>query len=197
MKKDLALVVALVTFSLPATALGRDAIGADGERFSIYGWRDDGGVEHYTNELADVPDADRTRVATVIKDWLLPEPPPQDAVCSPSDNTAQTTPASAAPVSAVPELPRNDVSQNVDARQNTSVVEESPLVTQQPVLFDDFFPAGGSASLRRGAPPAADTFLAAGPPPQGAAGPPPSGAAGPPPFGAAGHSPIGFATGRR
>jgi hypothetical protein len=178
-------------------AITTPAIGADSERFSIYDWRDDAGIQHYTNELADVPDADRNRVATLIKDWVPPEPPPQDAVSPTPDNTAQTTQASAAPVSAVPDVPQNNVTYNVDESQSSSVVQDTPLVTQQPVLFDDLLPAGGRASLGSDARPSPDTFRAAGPPPQDPAGPPPSGAAGPPPFGAAGRSPIGFAARRR
>jgi len=42
-------------------AITTPAIGADSERFSIYDWRDDAGIQHYTSELADVPDADRRR----------------------------------------------------------------------------------------------------------------------------------------
>ena len=170
---------------------------ADSERFSIYGWRDDAGIQHYTNELADVPDADRNRIATLIKDWVPPEPPAQDAVCSTSDNTSQTAQASAAPVTAIPDVPESNVTYNVDASRSSSVVEENPQVTQQPVLFDDFFPAGGRASFGRATRPDRDTFRAAGPPPRNSAGLPPVGAAGPPPIGAAGHSPMGFAAGRR
>jgi len=185
-------------------AITTPAIGADSERFSIYGWQDDAGIQHYTSELADVPDADRNRVATLIKDWVPPEPPPQEPVSSTPDDTAQTTQASAAPVSTVPAAAQNNITYNVDASQSSSVVQDNPLVTQQPV-FDDLLPIGGPASFVRDAPPTRDSFDAAGPPardsasrpPLGAAGPAAVGAAGPPPFGAAAHSSISFAARRR
>jgi hypothetical protein len=172
------------------------ALAADGERFSIYGWRDDAGIRHYTNELADVPDADRHRVATLIKDWVAPEPPAQDTVCSTPD-TAQTTQAAAAPVSVIPEATQSSITYNVDASQSSSVVQDDSLAAQQPVLFDDFIPVGGRPSLERGARPTPDSFRAAGPSPRNAVGPTPWGAAGPPALGAPGHPPIGVARGRR
>ena len=66
------------------------------ERYSIYGWRDDRGVTHYTNDLTEVPDAYRERVTTLIKDWAAPESPPeppQPQTSSQARNTTELTPA--------------------------------------------------------------------------------------------------------
>jgi hypothetical protein len=184
-RRNLALTVPLLL-----VAITTPAIGADIERVSIYGWRDDAGIRHYTNELGDVPDADRDRVATVIKDWVAPEAPPQDAVFSTPDDTAQTTQASPSPVQASSDVPQTDVTNYVDASQNSSEVQQAQRVMQQPVLFDDdLLPAGGRPSFARSPRPPRDVFQAAGPIPQNPAGPPP--------LGAAGRSPIGFAGGRR
>jgi hypothetical protein len=172
-------------------AITTPAIGADAERVSIYGWRDDAGIRHYTNDLGDVPDADRNRVATVIKDWVAPEAPPQDAVLSTPDDTAQTTQTSPSPVQASSEVPQPDVTNYVDASQNSSVVQPAQPVMQQPVLFDDdLLPAGGRPSFARSAPPR-DVFQAAGPIPQNPAGPPPLGAAGRSPYRLRGREALG------
>jgi hypothetical protein len=187
-------------------AIVTPAIGAGIERFSIYGWRDDAGVQHYTNELADVPEAYRNRVATLVKDWGPPETTPEDAAGQTTEDTAQTTQASPTPVQASSEPAQANVTDYVDASQNSSVVQNTQVVTQQPVLFDDtLLPEGGRASFARTERPSRDVFQAAGPIPQdvagppalGSAGPPPLGSAGPPPLGAAGRPPIGFAARRR
>ena len=184
-------------------AIATPAIGAGSERFSIYGWQDDAGVEHYTNELADVPEAYRNRVAALVKDWVAPEPPPKEDTV---EHTTEATHASPTPVQASSEAPQADVTDLVDASQNSSVVRETRVVTQQPLLFDDtLLPAGGSPSFAPMAQPPREVFQpagpiprgAAGPLPLGAAGPPTFGAAGPPPLGAAGHPPVGFAGRRR
>jgi len=191
-KCNLALAVPLLV------AITTPAIGADGGRVSIYEWQDDAGIRHYTNELGDVPDADRNRVDTVIRDWVAPEVPPQDAVSAAPENTAQTTQASPTPVQASSDAPRADVTNYVDASQNSSVVQDTQLVTQQPPLFfgGDLLPEGGRASFARRARPPTGGFQATGPTPQNPAGPPPLGAAGPPPLGAVGRAPMGSA-GRR
>ena len=179
-------------------AIGTPAIGAGIERVSIYGWQDDAGVEHYTSEPGDVPEMYRNRVATLIKDWGPPAPAPEEAT---AEDTALTTQASPMPVAASSDVPQANVTDYVDASQNSSVVPETEVMTQQPVLFDDLLPAGGPpSSFSRIERPSSDDFQAAGPTPHNAAGPPalgvtgpsPLGAAGPSPLGAAGHSPIGF-----
>lgn len=172
-------------------AMATPAIGAGIERFSIYGWQDDAGVEHYTSEPADVPEIYRNRVATLIKDWAPPAPAPEEA--TPAEHTAQATKAAPTPVAASSDVPQANVADYVDASQNSSVVPETQVMTQQPVLFNDLLPAGGRPSFTRSERPSSDDFQAAGPIPQGPAGPPALGAAGPSPLGAAGHSPLGAA----
>jgi hypothetical protein len=171
-------------------AITTSAIGGDVDRVSIYDWRDGAGVQHYTNELADVPEEYRNRVAILVKDWVPPEPPPEEAPGRPTEEAAQTLQGSPAPVQASSDLPQASVTDYVDASQNSSVVENTEVVTQQPLLFDDtFLPAGGLPSFARGGRPRRDVFQAAGPIPRNPAGPPP--------LGAAGRSPIGFAGTRR
>jgi hypothetical protein len=171
-------------------AITTSAIGADIERFSIYDWRDDAGVQHYTNELADVPGEYRNRVAILVKDWVPPDPPPEHAPGRMTEEAAQTTQALPTPVQASSDLPQANVTDYVDASQNSSVVRNTQLLVQEPVLFDDdFLPAGGRPSFARRTRHRRDVFQAAGPIPQDPAGPPP--------LGAAGRSPIGFAGGRR
>src|SRR5205814_2269197 len=166
-------------------------------RFSIYGWRDDAGVEHFTNDLVDVPEAYRSGVALLVKDWISPEPPPQDAKSRPTENTAQ--PAQPSPVPAPrSDVPQADSSDNVHASQNVPVIQDTQVVAQPPMVFDDtLLPAGGPPSFARPVRSPREVFEAAGPIPQEPAGAPPLGAAGASPLGAAGHSPIGFAGSRR
>jgi len=66
-------------------------IGAGSERYSIYGWQDDAGVEHYTNELSEVPEVYRNRAVTLVKDWAAPEPPREDAASRATAETPPTT----------------------------------------------------------------------------------------------------------
>jgi len=179
------------------TAIATPAVGADTKRVSIYGRRDDAGVEHFTNELADVPEAYRSRVATLVKDWISPEPPPQDAKSRPTENTAQPAQPSPMPPPRS-DVPQADSSDNVNASQNVPVIQDTQVVAQPPVVSDDtLLPAGGPPSFARAARPPREVFEAAGPIPQDPAGAPPLGAASAPPLGAAGHSPIGFAGRRR
>ena|SRR2546427_3046489 len=179
------------TLAVPVSlAIATPAIGAGIEKFSVYGWQDDAGVEHYTSEPADVPEMYRNRVATLIKDWGPPAPEPEEAK---AEDTAQTTQASPTPVAASSDVPQANVTEYVDASQNSSVVPETQVMTQQPVLFDDLLAAGGRPSFTRSERPSSDDFQAAGPIPQGPAGPPAFGAAGHSPFGATGHSPLGAA----
>jgi len=176
-----ALVAFVVTIATPA-------ISADIERTSIYGWRDDAGIEHYTNEIADVPETYRTRATTIVKDWVTAEQPPQETVSRAPDDTVAPNQAAATSVlrsSAV--APQANVTEYVDASQSSSVVQDTQVAPPQTVVFDDLLlPLDGRASHHRARSPR-EIFQPSGPVPQNPAGPPPLGAAGRPLTGFAGR----------
>lgn len=176
------MVAFLVTIATPA-------IGADIERTSIYGWRDDSGIQHYTNETTDVPETYRTRATTIVKDWNTAEQPPQETVCRAPDDTAapnQAAATSALQSSAVP--PQANVTEYVDASRSSSVVQDTQVAPPQTVVFDDLLllPLDGRASHHRARSPR-EILKPSGPVPQNPAGRPPLGAAGRPLTGFAGR----------
>lgn len=48
-------------------------------RADILVWRDNAGISHYTNDLANVPPEYRSDAMTVAKDWARTAPPPEPA----------------------------------------------------------------------------------------------------------------------
>ena len=169
-------------------AIATPAIGADIERTSIYGWRDDADIQHYTNEIGDVPETYRTRATTIVKDWTTAEQPPQETVCRAPDDTAAPNQAAATSVlqsSAVP--PQANVTEYVDASRSSSVVQDTQVAPPQTVVFDDLLlPLDGRASHHRARTPE-EILKPSGPVAQNPAGPPPLGAAGRPLTGVAGR----------
>jgi hypothetical protein len=169
-------------------AIATPAIGADIERTSIYGWRDDADIQHYTNEIGDVPETYRTRATTIVKDWTTAEQPPQETVCRAPDNTLEPKQASATSVLQSSAMaPQANVTEYVDASRSSSVLQDTQVAPPQTVVFDDLLlPLDGRATHHRARFPRED-FQPRGTVTQNPAGPPPLGAAGRPLTGFAGR----------
>jgi hypothetical protein len=161
------------------------------ERYSIYSWWDDAGVAHYTNELSEVPEPHRSSVATVIKDWVAPELPPEPARAE----TSQDAEPAPRPTPAAVDVARPYVGQETEVSRDHAVAQDTQVITQQPIIVDDTLIGAGGApsSFGRNLRGTEETFLDTGPSPRNAAGASPRNAAGASPQNAAGASPLGSA----
>ncbi|MEA2624577.1 MAG: hypothetical protein QOD06_622 [Candidatus Binatota bacterium] len=164
----------------------------------IFVWRDRGGIDHYTNDLALVPGEYREDVGIVARDWERSEPPHEDAAEGDVREGPEVVVVSRPKPEpkAVREEPRPPEIASVPAAapivQNVQiVVQEDPAPRAVPVFFGPVLARGQYVARRSAARSqgvrAGFMLGPAGPPPLGAAGPPPVGAAGPSPL-----YPVGF-----
>jgi Wiskott-Aldrich syndrome protein len=171
--------------------------GAALVRANIYVWKDEAGVEHFTNRLEAVPEAYRAGVTTVARDWPRPEPPPEPVKSAderaPFANAPQLAAAAVAPPVVPPSVPRQEETPRPAAPTPPAIVQNTPSEVQ-PFIPWGLIGAGGPPGRGGGFVSSEPGAQALSPP--AAMAPPPTGAGGPPPLGSAGRPPPAFG-GRR
>ena len=174
------LLAATVASSAPASA-------------AIYGWTDRDGATNYTNDLANVPEAYRDGVTTVVRETARAVEPSSEVVSEPAPREAPVVEAAAPATDGAGSSALVDAAYWAGFRAAADApvipfpvaapVEQNVQIINSPPYRDVVALFGVPAFVRprHAFPPRRSFVPAQGPFVQGPAGPPPLGAVGPPP----------------